>query len=373
MSLASCSYQCGWLWDDVTFTVSMLGNKGDLYQRYTGEYLAPASCTPNWDNLSVGSRPILRNVLMESDPTIDQSTLAKAVVDEQTKYYVDGVELEFNSSGISTNAPYAGCFQKLKANSTNADPPVPTRMEAPYGGLEILKNLVTPSGGKTINISVNMGLNADGKAIRKQGSTRIRIIRSNGTANFANIFCSTGSFVLDDNNRSVACEVECFEGDSPVTTFYCKWYLMSGGQWVEKSTANTFTVDCDMVNTFADVKVECYSDSGRTKLIASDVQTINDSSDALILSANPNPADGTFEQNGNIDLTFTPKLTHNDGSTYTDSAWKYTYAVMDSTGGVVQSITTANAIAQGGSFTVPASIANNMGEGPLVNIEAMNA
>lgn len=371
MSLASCSYQCGWIWDDVTFTVSMLGNRGDLYQRYTGSYLTP-TCTPNWDGLTGNNRPMIRNILMESDPTITQATLASAVVDEETKYYVDGVELQFNSQGISYNGSYDGLFRKLKANSTGAAVPVPTRTDAPFGGLEILGNLVTASGGKTINISVTLGLNADGKAIRKQGSTRIRIIQSNGTSNFANIYCTNDSFVLDEDNDSVTCEVECFEGENEVITFYRKWYIMELGQWVQKSTADTFTVDREMVATFADIKVECYSDSACTKLIASDVQTINDSSDSLILSANPNPADGTFAQGGSTGITFTPKLTDNEGNPYAVSSWKYSYAVMDSTGNVVLSITTANAIAQGGSFTVPASVANLMGEGPLVNIEAFS-
>lgn len=378
MSLASCSYQCGWIADDVTFTVSMIGNNGDLFQRYTGSAVNPDTITPNWDGTALGAGPVIRNILMESDPTITQATLAAAVVDSETTYYIDGLKLEFNTSGISIDSTsggatgYAGCFRKLLANKNGTGTPVPTLSSAPFGGLEIRKNLVTPTNGKTINVSVKLGIDAGSKGLHKQGSTRIRMIQSNGATNFAHIYCTGDSFVLDEDHDSVTCKVRCWEGDTEVTTFYRKWYMLEGGQWVQKSTANDFVVDRSMVATFADIKVECYSDSACTKKIASDVQTVNDSTDAYIISPSPNPPDGTYLQGGNVDLTFSPKLTNNDGSAVTE-AHKFIYAVMDSVGNIVQSVTAANAIPMGGSFTVAASIANNMGEGPIVNIEAINA
>lgn len=381
MSLASCSYQCGFIGDDLSFTASLLGSTGDLYQRYSGTVVAPGSITPNWSGTALGAGPILRNILMESDPTITQATLAAAVVDDETSYYVDGLKLEFDSAGISINSTsggatgYAGCFRKLKANKNGTGAPEPTLAVAPFGGLEIRNNLVTASGGKTINITVKLGINTGSNGIHKQGSTNIRIIQSNGMTNFAHIFCDVSdSFVLDEDNNEVVCKVQCWEGDIEVTSFFCKWYMMEGGNWVQKATSNTFTVDRGMVNTFADVKVEVYKDSGCTQLIASDVQTINDSSDSLIVVPNPNPADGNFYKDGTVDVTFSPKLTNNDGTPYTNPH-TFVYAVFDSVGNKLQSnvnsagvVTTTIGI--GGSFTVPASVANGIGEGPLVNIEA---
>lgn len=373
MSLSSCSYQCGWIEDDVTFTVSMIGNEGDLVQRYTGSVTSPGTVTPNWDGTAQGSGPILRNILMESDPTITQATLAAAVVDSETTYYIDGLKLEFNSSGLSIDSTsggatgYVGCFRKLTAAAGSSH-----LAAAPFGGLEIRKNLVTPTGGKTINVGVKLAINTGTKGIYKQGTTRIRMVQSNGATNFASIYCDNGdSFVLDENNDDVVCKARCYQGDTEVTAFYRKWYMLEGGAWVQKATTDTYTVDRGMVATFADVKVECFSDAARTKLIASDVQTINDSSDAYVLSPSPSPADGTFYQNGSVSVTFSPKLTDNDGNPVAQTH-KFTYAVMDSTGNIVQSVTAANAIAQGGSFTVTAATANNMGEGPIVYIEAIS-
>lgn len=380
MSLASCTYQCGWIGDDATFTVSLIAPKGDLFQRYTGDLLGAITCTPNWDGTALGAGPVLRVILMESDPTITQATLAKAVVDDETTYYIDGLRLEFDSSGISVNSTsggatgYTGCFRKLKANSTGASTPVPTLSSAPFGGLEIRKNLVGPAQGHSINVTVKLGINTGTKGVHQQGSTTIRILQSNGTTNFAHIYCENDSFVLDEDNTDVVCKVKCWRGDSEVTTFYRKWYMLESGAWVQKATTDTFTVDRDMVATFADIKVECYADAARTELIASDVQTINDSSDAYIVSAGPQPADGTFYQGGTTDIKFYPKLTDIDGNPVSE-AHKFNFSVMDSVGNIVLSShdTGQQAVQPGGFFTVTAAIANNMGEGPIVHIDADSA
>lgn len=380
MSLASCSYQCGFIGEDQTFTVAMLGANGDLFQRFSGTANAPGAITPNWSGTALGAGPILRNILMESDPDITQADLAKVVVDSETSYYVDGKRIIFDGNGISTNlegvaGAYAGCFRLLKANATGAAVPSPTLAAAPFGGLEIRNNLVTASGGKTINVAVKLGINTGSNGIHKQGSTNIRMIQSNGATNFANIFCdASDSFVLDEGNNEVVCKAQCWEGDIQVGTFFRKWYMLEGGNWVQKATTDTYTVNRAMVNTFADIKVECYSDSACTKLIASDVQTINDSSDSLIVVPGPNPPDGNFLQGGTTGVTFSPKLTNKDGTPYTN-AHTFVYTVMDSVGNKLQGNTDASGnvttpIAAGGSFTVPASVANGIGEGPVVNIEA---
>lgn len=381
MSLASCSYQCGFIGDDQTFTVSILGATGDLFQRYSGTAASPSSITPNWSGTAQGAGPVLRNILMEGDPNISQADLAGAVVDPETNYYVDGQRIVFGTDGISTNLEgtmnaYAGCFRKLLANKNGSGVPVPTLAIAPFGGLEIRNNLVTASGGKTINITVKLGINTGSVGIHKQGSTNIRIMQSNGNTDFANIYCDAGdSFVLDEDNIEVICKVQCWEGDIEVTTFYRKWYMLEGGNWVQKSTNNTFTVNRGMVATFADIKVECYKDPARTQLIASDVQTINDSSDSLMIVPNPNPADGNFVKGGGIDLTFSPKLTNNNGTPYTNPH-TFIYTAFDSVGNKLQSnvnnsgvVTTTIGI--GGSFTIDASVADGIGEGPVVNIEAV--
>lgn len=371
MSLASCSYQCTWVGDGMTFTVSLLGSQGDLFQRYSDSALTPSSVTPNWDNLAAGSRPFIRILLMESDPDISEATLAGYVSDANTKWYVDGKQIVFNNSGISIDGSgadeltgYAGCFRKLTAAAGTAH-----LTDAPFGGLEICKNLVTPSNGQNIQVSAVVALSVDGKTAYVQGSTAIKMIKSVGSSNFCSIYCDAAdSFVLDEDNADVVCKVNCWQGDTQLTTFYRKWYLLEGGAWVQKATTDTFTVDRDMIDTFGDVKVECYSDSSRTKLIASDIQTINDAADPYILSPNPNPADGVFyAANPTGNVSFTPKVTDADGNTVAVAGYRFT--VMDSVGNIINSDSTT-VFPQNTAYTLPWSMANAIKEGPLVVITA---
>ncbi len=383
MSLASCSYQCGFIEDNAMYTVALMAIGGDLYQRYSGDWNSPTIYGDKWGNTALGAGPILRVLLMESDPSVTQADLAQVVVDAETQYFIDGQRLVVGSDGISTkteagDTSYAGCFRKLLADKNGNATYVPTLASAPYGGLEIRKDLVTATGGKTINVLVKLALNTGKKGTYKQGSTNIRMIKVTGSTNFASIYCDANdSFVLEEGtNPDVVCKVKCWQGENEVTKFYRKWYILSGGAWVWKSDADTFTVHRDDVATFADVKVECYSDSDRKELITSDVQTINDSSDAYIVVPNPFPADGTFEQNGNIDVKFSPQLTDIDGKPATE-AHEFIYAVLDAIGNIVQSNVDNNNnitvhVPQGGSFTVPAAVANSMGDGPIVNIEAVS-
>lgn len=371
MSLASCSYQCSWVSDGSTFTCSLLGSSGDLFQRYGGDSVSPSSIIPDWSGTVQGTGDHIRIVLMESDQDITEADLAGCVSDGDTKWYIDGLLLKFNSQGISIEGAsgecqgYAGCFRKLTAAAGSQH-----LASAPYGGLEILNNLVTPSNGHNITVKAVVALTVDNKAVNTQGDTVIRMVKSVGTANFASIYCdSNDSFVLDEKDGSVVCKVRCWQGDTELASakFTRKWYLLEAGAWVQKSTAATFTVDRDMIATFGDVKVECWSKDATPALIASDIQTVADSTDAYVLSPCPDPADGQFYQTGGPDkIKFSPKVTDKDGTAVPVSG--FYFVVMDSAG-VVQN-TNATTLMQ--TYDLPKSIASAIGEGPVVNITAVD-
>lgn len=373
MSFASCSFQCGYLPDGSSLTMSLLGNTGDLFQYFSGTGPNPTDITPDWSGLTGSDRPLIRIVLMESDPDITQATIVGYMIPSLTRWFLDGVEILFNASGVSINGGASGGAENVAGLFRRVDPydsgNPDTRSDAPYGGLEICGNLVSALGGLSANISCQTGLDVNGTAMSYQANTTIRMIRSVGESKYASIYCDAGdSFVLDEkDNQSVVCKVRCFQNGSEVTaTFYRIWYLLENGLWVQKATTDTLTVDRDDISTFGEVKVECYSDAARTQLIASDIQTIQDSSDALIVAPNPTPADGKFYQTGGPDkITFAPKLQNSDGST--GPACKFIFSVFDHAG-----------VPQGGTptpkqdtYDLPKSIAIGINEGPVVIIQAV--
>ena len=363
MSVASFSYQCGWVSDGSTFTISLIGSSGDLYQRYTGTPTAPGTITPSWSGLTAAQRPFLRIIAMESHPDITASELASKIIDEDTHWYIDDLKLTFGSDGICNTQPWSGLFRKLTAAAGTRH-----RADAPYGGLEILGNLVTAAGGQTITIKVIAAIDASGTGIRTQGSTPLRIIKSNGQSNFCQIYCDTGdSFVLDATNPSVTCKVRCWQGDALVTPASHKWYLLEKGAWTLKSTSATYTVTQDDIATFGDVKVECYDSAGQ--LIASDIQSVNDAEDPYILYPNPSPADAIYYATGGPDkVTFAPKVYDSEGTEVT--GLKYYFAVYDSAGNPQN---TADATTLRTTYDVPATIARAIREGPIVNITAVQS
>lgn len=378
MSVASCSYQCTWVPDGGTITCSLLGSTGDLYQRFGGTAVSPTGISPDWNGTAAGSGPFIRIVLMENSPDISEADIAGCISDEDTKWYIDGLLLKFDSSGISINGAagecqgYAGCFRKLKAAAG------PQHIAgAPYGGLEIRQNLVTASNGHNIVVKAVVALTVDSKAVNAQGDTVIRMVKSVGTANFASIYCdSTDSFILDEKDGSVVCKVRCWQGDTELATgkFTRKWFLLEAGAWVQKSTADTFTVDRDMIDTFGDVKVECWSKDSTPAKIASDIQTVADSTDAYVLSPCPDPADGQFYQTGGPEkIRFTPKVTDKDGNSVQVSG--FVFVVMDSAGNlqpILPGAATSVNVSPGSYLDLLRENAERINEGPVVNITAVD-
>ncbi|MBD5278923.1 MAG: hypothetical protein HDS35_00040 [Bacteroides sp.] len=364
MSVASCSYQVGLEEDGSNITASLLGGMGDLVQYFSGDAASPGSVTPPWSGLSGSDRPYLRTILMETDPDITQAELAGMVVDSDTDWYIDGKKLYFNSSNVSIDNSagvqgYAGLFRKLTAASGSNH-----RADAPYGGLEVLGNLVTATNGHSIWVEVDVAISKGSTGLKRKGGTAIKMLRNTGQANFATIYCdSTDSFVLDAKNPDVVCKVRCWQGDVEVTNFTRKWFLIENGAWVQKATTDTFKLTQEMVATFADVKVECYDSNGN--FIASDIQTVNDSDDPYVLLPNPTPDDGKFYRSeGPSKISFAPKVVHMDGTA--GPACSFYFTVLDSAGNVLNS----DSKTKKKTYDLLKEVAVGIGEGPVVNITA---
>lgn len=382
-SLASCSYQCVYIRDGQTFTLSLIGNNGDIMQTYAGPASAPqaGSIIPDW---SGSDKPFWRVSLMESDPNITAAQLAALISDNNTKWYVDGDEILFGNDGLSlkgtaagTFKGRAGIFRKLSAAAGSNH-----LADAPYGGLQVRDNLVADFAGVSATITCVLALTVDSQPVFLQDNAPLRFARRGDGDNLAHIYCDASqSMVLDADHSSVTLKARCWQAGAELASanFSRKWFLLEAGAWVQKSTADTYNVTRDDIPTFGDIKVECWTKDATPKLIASDVQTVADQTDGLIVIPNPTPADGKIRQgDSNTGVTFNPVLTDVDGNTpFGSASLRYLFTVMNSAGMILNPASNAFGMAASTTqftqnpatkFAVPRAVFENEGEGPLVNI-----
>ncbi len=364
MSYASASYQCTYIADDATYTIALLGGTGDIFQMYKGSALNPDSVIPQWNGLSVADRPVIKVVLMTSDSAKTQQALADMVNNAATEWYVNDELLQFTNAGLSTGGSWNGLFSKIGAGD---------EASYPFGGLRINGNLVTAAGGLPIVIKCVLGIEVGGAIVGVHAPYPIRILQVSGESAMADIYCGASqSFALDEDNTSVTAQVRCWkDGVLLATTDYTViWYLLENGTWVEKSRDTTFTVTRDDIATFGEIKAECYT-KGTTgspaTLIASDRQTVSDSSDPFIIYPNPSPADGKIRQTGGPDkVTFTPKLKRVSGEEVS-AGIGFLFAVLSPAGVLLNTDSTTTF----STYDVPKSTFDNLGAGPVVNITAV--
>lgn len=363
MSVASALYQCTWLADANTYTIALMGDTGDISQVFSGNASAPNQINPNIDAISNESeKPVLKTVLMCSDP--DVANIASLILPSETVWSVNGDKLVFNAEGVSTG-DYAGLF-KLIAPDTAAN------AKYPCGGLRVLKNLVTASGGIPMTITNVLTIEVGANTAKVQASYTVQIRNVDGQAAICEIYCdASDSFVLDrETNPSVECKVRYWNGDlsKDVTVAAAdrKWYLLTDGAWVldtaHVNAAGNLVVDRDMINTFGTVKVEIMSG---TSVMASDMQAISDNSDSLILFPNPNPEDGRIAQSDTrTGVIFTPTVRSRETNAEI-TGLKYLFTVLSPEGTII-----ANTSAKVTTYTVTRAMFEAINFGPAVNITA---
>lgn len=361
MSLAAGSYQCTFIPDAGTFTIALMGSTGDLVQMYNGTSSAPQSIMPSWDGLDAADRPVVGVVLMSSDASISQDSLADQINDAATKWYVNGEELEFNNAGDTINGSYDGLFTRINAKTSTANP---------YGGLRVNGNLVKAALGAPMVIKCALGIEVGTTLAMVQASYTIRILPISGDAAMADIYCDPGaSFALDETNTSVVAKVRVWrEGVLLDASDYdCNWSVMIDGEWVSRGSGATFTVTRDDIQTFGQIKVECMTTGSNPTLIASDIQTVSDSSDPYIVYPNPTPADGTLYQTGGAEyVEFAPTLQSMSGGSAPANV-KYKFAVLSPAGVILN--TDYNTVQQ--TYRVDKSVFVALNAGPLINITAL--
>ena len=363
MSYGSASIQCVYIQDDATYTMALLGGTGDLFQMYKGSALSPDSVIPQWDGLAQADRPVVAVVLMSSNASASDGDLTDKVLDAATEWYVNDELLKFNNAGLSTGGSWNGLFSKIGKGAEAA---------YPFGGLRVNGNLVTAAGGLPIVIKCVLAVDpGSGEIVNIQNSYPVRILQVSGESAMADIYCAAGqSFALDDTGTSVTAQVRCWRNGVLMATsdYTVVWYMFEGGDWAEKHRGEKFTVDRDDVHTFGQIKAECWSTGAQPALIASDMQTLSDSSDPYVIYPNPTPADCRIRQTGGPDkVSFAPKLKRVSGEEVSSNVG-YLFAVLSPAGVLLNTDSTTVK----STYDVLKEIFVNLGAGPVVNITAVD-
>lgn len=364
---ASASYQCVYIQDAGTFTIALMGAEGDIVQMYRGSALNPDAVIPSWSALDEASRPVLKVILMSSDTSHTDQMLSDMVNNAATVWYVNDEALTFTNAGLSTGGSYNGLFKKIGAGED---------AKYPFGGLRVNGDVVTASGGVPMVIRCELAIEAANSIAKAQASYPLRVLPMLSSTSVAEIYCAAGqSFALDADNTYVDARVRLWSesGETDASKYTVKWYIMQKGEWVYKTDSAVFRVTRDEVDTFGQIRAECWSKDTTPALIASDMQTLSDSSDPFVIYPNPTPADGRLWQTGGPDeVSFEPKLKRISGEEVTGV--KFLFAVLDPMGTIwnqgSQDDMPSNKV-ECTTFAVPKSVFVGMQAGPTVNITAV--
>lgn len=314
MSLASVVGQVYYSRRSGLYTIKIQCNKGDLYQEYQGDAQNPTNVTPDFGIL----QPKLSAI-------ITSSRVAEGiVVPNLVKWFFNDTELTFGPNNVSTNffngeqghfkyIPYAAGTQN-------------------YYALQILKNLVKPSGSAPCTIKCEATVAVGNTSDKLQAIYSIPITQ--GMSNAIRVTIQSGDdkyFTLTEKGQSCILEAVTRKGDSEVTSgLTYKWYKLVNGSWsvLSSKTSKTLSVDTDMVDVAAQFKVEVYQNG---TVIGSDVQTVTDASDPLDIILNPVPSDEIIEEGSGGEVVYTPILVKR-GETTKFQDMTFYFVFMDAAG-----------------------------------------
>lgn len=302
-------------------------NQGDLYQEFMGDSANPTNISPDFTTLT----PTLSFILTSS------RVAEGLVVPSSMKWSFNGVLLTFTNN-VSTNTfnGETGHFRFVpyQAGTTN------------YFGLRIVKNLVKASGAASCSIKGEATVTVGNTSDTVQYVYSIPITKGVGNQKHVTIIAGDDKyFTLRDKGQSCILKAVARMGADEITTgLTYKWYRLVNGAWalISGQTAQTLTVNNDMVDTTGLFKVEIFQNG---TLIGQDTQTVMDASDPFDIILNPTPEDETIRESGDT-VVYAPILVKR-GSTTKFKDMTFFFVFMDSAGIVLNPSTSFTASATG--------------------------
>ena len=272
-----------------SYTTALQCSEGDLSQLYTGDATS-FTCIPDFEAAGY-VKPVLNFVVVSS--RVAEGTVTPTNI----RWYFNGALISFGTDGVSTGN-LAGYFEMITPTAANG---------YMYPGLRVLKNLPGIGNFAPINIRVEgqVAVGTDTDTIQASYTIDIRQ-NTGGTSNIVKVAAVSPvqGFVISSKSGSVQLKAVAYRNGttlvSPASLTH-KWFRMSGGAWVEITSAGPETISGDGGSILtvheADVmvqgmyKCEVY-DSG--KMFGQDVEKVLDASDCYEVLFHYTPADATI-------------------------------------------------------------------------------
>lgn len=331
MSLASKVGQVTFSQKAGVYMPAIMCDKGDLYQEYDGEPLAPTNIAPDFTVL----KPTLSFLLTSS------RVAEGIVVPSAIKWYFNDVLLAFTGN-VSTNSigGETGHFKFIpyQAGVNN------------YFGVQIVKNLVKASVGASCTLKAVATVTVGNVSDEVQYIYSIPITKGVGNQKVVTIVAGDNKyFAIREKGDSVILSAVARLGASEITAgLSYKWYKMTNSAWtiISGQTGKSLTVTDSMVDTTGTFKVEVYQSS---TLIGLDTQTVMDLSDPYDIITNPTPEDETITSGSGGKVVYAPILVKR-GQTTKAKEMTFYFVFMDSAGVILNS-STANIASATGTCT----------------------
>ena len=327
MSKASTTRTIKFISKAGTYTALIMCPDGDIYQEWEGTE-SDATVSPNFEE----TQPILNFVCMSSRVAEGIATPDK----DGMHYFFNGLEIAFNSDGISTgllldsdgtlNKSFAGCFKKFAPTGDN-----------PYYGLQILKNLVVASGFAPATIKMVAEITYGTQSDNIQATYTIPIQKATGTSYRVTIVAGDAkSFVITEKGGSCVLKAMAYQNYGEITkdlTYVWEKMGASGWETIEGKTAQTLTVSGDSIDTYGEYRVTV-NRSGVE--IGKDIQGVMDASDPYDIDARPYPEDEAISEDEtdtkHAQVTYTPWIVKRGTNTQAIKDAKFYFVVKDAAG-----------------------------------------
>lgn len=252
MYKASVSRQIHFRSKGGAFSAIWMGSRGDIYQ----EYLTANGATTYYPDISTANS-ITMHLTVTSART--QGTVTPASV----KYYANGTELTFNTSGACTNTGWGSVFRKDSSGNLVIIGNLGAVLMSSFL-LEAVVSVTATYGTDSIRVSAPVTL------VPYSGTDTARVTIAPG---------DTKNFTIGEKGGSCILKAITYKGGQEVTAgLTYEWYKFSGGAFakITGATSQTLTVNEADVDTYSLYRLVVKESNTE---IGSDIQAVLDASD----------------------------------------------------------------------------------------------